>query len=455
MGSVASRALALLAGVVLTTGGAAAQSTVWHLTLETQWLGPVETHVQVTRDGDRLEAHSLSGASDRVRQLPGAPQSGQRAADGLFAFTAEATGEGAFRGSLVAPWPGDGIELVFAEDRATGAILGGRLAGAISGSRRAEARPLRDYRGVVDALRGVVADKVYRPRELETDAYRSFLKTIQTIAGDATDDFDLLLGFAWGWTGDPFSHFELRRSARTAEEAMAFFDDYRVGYRAARLTFHGDIAVLTVDTMMGLDTIEQIDAAYDGIAEAGSKALIIDLRGNTGGAFAIKPLVEHVIDEPLDVGCFLSQRWNASHEGLPDPQTLASIAPWEGWSIIAFWRSVQDEGVLRIQLAPDEPRFRGPVFVLVDEVSASATELAADALRMSGRATLIGGRTAGEMLSQSMFDVSDGFLVSLPVADYYSSVTGRIEGHGVPVDVEVPGAEAMARALEMAEKALH
>ena len=105
-----------------------------------------------------------------------------------------------------------------------------------------------------------------------------------------------------------------------------------------------------------------------------------------------------------------------------------------------------------MQFQPVEPNFDGPVIVLLDERSASATELAADAFRASGLATLVGERTAGEMLSQSMFDVADGFLVSLPVADYYSVAHGRIEGAGVPVDIEAASADALDVAREILRK---
>ncbi len=85
--------------------------------------------------------------------------------------------------------------------------------------------------------------------------------------------------------------------------------------------------------------------------------------------------------------------------------------------------------------------------------SASATELAADALRASGRATIVGETTLGRMLSGSMFDLADGFVVVLPVADYTSATSGRIEGKGVAPDVVVPAGEALDRARTMAAEA--
>mgnify|MGYP001824876025 FL=1 len=199
---------------------------------------------------------------------------------------------------------------------------------------------------------------------------------------------------------------------------------------------------------MGADTIEQIEAAYDRIAESDVDSLIIDLRGNGGGAFAVKPLVEHVIDEPLDAGYFLSQVWNRKNTRLPTTDEVMAAQPWSGWSIIAFWEAVQSEEIMRIQMQPAEPNFDGDVYVLIDTKTASAAEMAADALRASGLATLVGERTAGEMLSQSMFDVADGFVVSLPVADYYSLEHGRIEGAGVQPHI----GSSSEKALETVQK---
>ena len=206
--------------------------------------------------------------------------------------------------------------------------------------------------------------------------------------------------------------------------------------------------------MMGNDTIEQIREAYRALATSGARVLILDLRGNGGGAFAVKPLVEHLIDEPLDAGFFLSQLWHQRHARPPSPDELAAHQPWSGWSLAAFWTAVQNEELLRIRFEPATPNFDGPVLVLVDGASASATELAADALRASGVVTLIGEPTPGQMLSQSPFDIGKGYVVSLPVADYISVTHGRIEGAGVPVDLPAPSDEALDVALRRARQLL-
>jgi carboxyl-terminal processing protease len=444
--------LLVAAGLLLfaagTTEADPARDT-WRVTFETRWLGPVEANIEIMHDAERLRGRSLSGAVDLLRELPG----DQELDDGLMAFEALATDTGEYDGSFAAPWHEGRLHLTIDGDTLQGTVEGGAFAGKLTGVRTATPARIRDYPEILDALDRVVAAKLFAPDDLEEPAYRKFRHTLGRIAAAANDDLDLLLGFRWAWSNDPFSHFELKRSQRNAEALFAFFDDYRVGFEAATVEFEGRAAILKVRTMMGADTIEQIEAAYDRIADQNPRSLIIDLRGNGGGAFAVKPLVEHVIDEPLDAGYFLSQVWNREHDSAPTTAEVLEAAPWAGWSIVSFWKSVQERGILRIRFEPAEPNFDGPVYVLIDSESASATELAADALRSSGKAVLIGERSAGQMLSQSMFDVADGFIVSLPVADYRSMTHGRIEGHGVDVDVPAASEDALDVAKRLAEVA--
>ena len=454
--SVVWRVVSALFVAMVFTGAAVAgdlDGAIFRVTLESGPLGPLETQLVFEEAAGAVRARSLSGALGPIRDLPGARGAATDLSSALFALEASPAGEG-YAGSLVAPWTEAVVRFALSGDRIEGTIEGGLFGGSFAGARAAEVRRLRDYPSILEAFDTVVRAKIFDPRDLETEAYRVFRERLGAVGAVARDDLDLVLGFRFGWTNDPFSHFELRRSAAPAEAMMKHFDGFRVGQQAARVELDGDLAVLRVDTMMGNDTIEYVEAAYDQIARAGSRALIVDLRGNEGGAFAVKPLLEHVIDEPMDAGYFMSQKWNGVHDRLPSAEELGALEPWTGWSVSAFWRSVQDEGLVRIRMTPAQPNFDGPVFVVVDGRSASATELAADGFRASGLATLVGEQTMGHMLSQSFFDVTDGYLVSLPVADYCSVTHGRIEGVGVPVDVEAPSDVALDRARALARAAL-
>ena len=308
-----------------------------------------------------------------------------------------------------------------------------------------------DYPGVVATINTTLRAYHYDPAELDTPEYLRIEQAVEALGASVTTDQALIEGFGKIWKEGPFSHVTLNKAQQSARELADQLDAMRIGGGGATLTWQDDVAVLTVRTMMGLDTIEEIDAAYDAIAERNAAALIIDLRENGGGAFAVLPLVSHLLAEPFDAGVFVSQPWNAAHARRPNLSDLRSVDPWEGWSIKAFWADVQVNPITRISFSPSEPGFDGPVYVLTSKWTASAAELAADALKSAQRATIIGENTAGEMLSQKMYDIPGGFHLSLPIADYYSVVSGRIEGAGVSPDIEADAADAFDIALQQVQ----
>lgn len=427
-------------------------ATPWRVTIESHRFGPLETVLNFDEDHGQVTGTSASGSLASIRTLPGTE--GASLETSLFALKMTKTDAG-YAGSIEAPFPDGGLSLVMTENGIEGKIEGGLLAGSFSGTPAEGTQgPIRDYPAVWRTIQGVVSEKVFDPAALDTPGYTDFSKRMRAIAGAAQDDLDLVIGFHLAWQNDPFSHFQLRRSHQSAAEMVEGFDHMRVGGHGARLEFEGDLAILTVHTMMGQDTIEIIEKAYNTIAESDARALVIDVRQNAGGAFAVVPLVGHVIDVPLEAGYFVSNKWSAAHDRQPNEHELATIQPWTGWSIKAFWDSVQSEGLIKLRFEPREPNFDGPTFVVTDHASASATEMAVDALRNSGLVTIVGEHTAGHMLSQSFFDTTENFVVVLPVADYYSMSRGRIEGMGIDVDVQAASAEALDVAKNLARQSL-
>jgi len=106
--------------------------------------------------------------------------------------------------------------------------------------------------------------------------------------------------------------------------------------------------------------------------------------------------------------------------------------------------------------ASSEPHYTFPLAVLVDDKSASASEILAGALQDHGRAKVVGTRTFGKGLVQSIFPLSQGTGIALTTAFYFTP-KGRLiqrvlsEGQlatsgegGLRPDVEVQR-EAMTR----------
>ncbi len=310
-----------------------------------------------------------------------------------------------------------------------------------------EAEPKTDLPAAAIAIDKTLKAYHYNPATLEQPAYKSIARQAQELAKNSPDTRAFIEGYNSLWDKGPFSHVRLGMAHGTADQLAEYLDNMDVGDGGATLSWRDDIAVLTINTMMGRDTIRRIDEAYEDIKSRSPRGLIIDLRSNEGGAFAIRPMIEHIISEPMDAGGFVAQKWNQTHDTPPTAADLKTIAPWNGWSVRAFWDDIQSSALIKVHLTPRATTYDGPVFVLTSSRTASAAELAVDALKGAKRITLAGEKTAGEMLSQKPYEIDGGFHLFLPIADYYSATSGRIEGAGVTPDIELPASDAMEYAL--------
>ena len=79
-----------------------------------------------------------------------------------------------------------------------------------------------------------------------------------------------------------------------------------------------------------------------------------------------------------------------------------------------------------------------PLVVLQDQRSASASELLAVALQDHGRARVVGERSFGKGTVQDVIGLSDGSLLTLTIARYFSPKDRLIDGNGVDPDLHVP-----------------
>jgi carboxyl-terminal processing protease len=140
--------------------------------------------------------------------------------------------------------------------------------------------------------------------------------------------------------------------------------------------------------------------------------LIIDLRGNPGGlAEMIRGIAGHVLREPALLGRVKTR--NADLEFRANP------------------RRSTDDG-RRV-----EP-FAGPVAILVDELTGSASECFAGGLQSLGRARVFGETTMGQALPAVTRQLPNGDVMLYAIGDFVTSTGQRLEGRGVVPDEVVP-----------------
>lgn len=297
------------------------------------------------------------------------------------------------------------------------------------------------------AINATIRANHYHRAELDDDRYRQIEQEVLALGDTATSADEFMQGFNAIWRRGPFSHVGLKKAQVPAAKLIAGFDTQNAGPGAVLLGWEGSTAILTVNTMNGADTLTAINAAYAEIVARKADKLIIDLRRNDGGAFAVVPLIGHLVDQPIDIGVFVVRSWYANHEEPPGAADLSAAKPWRGYSVREFQADILRRPLTSYRIEPMQPVFHGQVRVLTSRRSLSAAEIAADALKSSGRAVIIGEKTPGIVLSSKLFDIPGGFHLRVPIADYYSVWHKRLEGVGVLPDIAVSADDAMAVAL--------
>ncbi|WAL72005.1 S41 family peptidase [Kitasatospora sp. YST-16] len=148
-------------------------------------------------------------------------------------------------------------------------------------------------------------------------------------------------------------------------------------------------------------------------AEAGSRGVVLDLRGNSGG------LVGEAVDTAsvfLDGGPVASYQVHGEHREL-------TAAPGGDTAV--------------------------PLVVLVDGGTMSAAELLAGALQDRSRAVLVGSRTFGKGTVQQPSRLADGSVLELTVGRYQTPAGRSPDGTGVQPDVPAAGEDPQALALKV------
>jgi carboxyl-terminal processing protease len=418
------------------------ESARYKLTIQSEAFGPLETVVDFSSEGGVLLGRSSSAALGELRAMTQAADTPAVLTLQLRAGSSGRDFSGEARGlDFVSP-----VHIRLAEGALEGVIETGPLAGAISGAPWALDAPLRDYPAVIAAMDATLPQVIFDPHVLETPSYRVFRERLAAVAASARDDLDVLYAARLGWDNTAFSHYGLmRESSQTIVAAV----NAGAG-PTAELRYEGEIAILRINTFLSDRAAEEIDAAIAAIAARNPRALIVDLRATPGGSLASKNLIQGLIGQAMPMGHFTGNAWWRSHNAPPNAQDIAERPADTFDNPESALQTFMQDGLLPVEVRPAAVRYAGPLFVLIDAETVSVAELAAATLGGSGRAVLVGERTAGELLTADTVPLVEGFYMMTPLGDYADARLGRIEGIGVSPHHEAPSRDALDLAMRLA-----
>ncbi len=157
-------------------------------------------------------------------------------------------------------------------------------------------------------------------------------------------------------------------------------------------------------TSFSMETYEELLEALDEMEEKGLKGLVVDVRQNPGGT----------LDGAIDISDLFVENGK-------------NLMQYEG-----------KKGRAQVFTASDDRKVTVPTTVIIDDGSASASEILAGALSESSDIPLVGITTFGKGTVQSPKDLPDGSNLKLTTAKWLTPKGNWIHEKGITPDYEVP-----------------
>lgn len=192
--------------------------------------------------------------------------------------------------------------------------------------------------------------------------------------------------------GQEIKTFEIKRKKITTNPVISEKLDSNIGY----------LEVTSFDE----DTAQNFKAKYEELKSQGITSLIIDLRNNGGG----------LVDQALQIADY--------------------IVP-KGKDLLVTVDKDKNE---KIEKSKEDVFIDMPIVVLVNENSASSSEILAGALKDLNEATIVGTTTYGKGVIQQLLTLKSGAGLKVTVEEYYTPNRTKINGVGIEPNekVELP-----------------
>jgi len=144
-------------------------------------------------------------------------------------------------------------------------------------------------------------------------------------------------------------------------------------------------------------TAKEFKEKFKELQQKGIKSLIIDLRNNGGG----------IVSEALDIADYITEK---------------------GEKLLI---TVNKDGEEEISKSESKPIINIPVVILVNENTASASEILSGALKDLNKATIVGQKTYGKGVIQQILTLTDGSGLKLTIEEYFTPNKNQINKIGI------------------------
>lgn len=181
------------------------------------------------------------------------------------------------------------------------------------------------------------------------------------------------------------------------------------------------------------EAVTEFISRYEKEIEGKKKALIIDLRGNPGGDVeAATKLLDYFLPDHLP-------KPEKKTDGSGAIQSKTDREFMEGETLMLYTEDKQGNG--KEWYASDGHEVNLPIVILLNENSASASELFSGAMQDYGRAIVVGTQSYGKGIVQTIRSFPDGSAVEFTTHYYFTPAARNIHKKGITPDIKAEIAE--------------
>ena len=222
------------------------------------------------------------------------------------------------------------------------------------------------------------------------------------------DDFDKIASYIKGKEGTKVN-IEIER-----EKEILTFDIERKKiemYPVESEVLENDVGYISLPSFTE-NSAKEFKKNYESLKKKNIKSLIIDIRNNGGG----------IVDEALEMLDYILEK-----------DKIMMI-------------TVNKQNNEEIEKTKKDSSVDVPIVLLVNNNSASASEIFAAALKENNRATIVGTKTYGKGVIQELLRLTDGSGIKITTEEYFTPNKNKINKEGILPDVEVELPESLSSA---------
>jgi hypothetical protein len=281
---------------------------------------------------------------------------------------------------------------------------------------------------------------IFNSNYLKTLSFRKAKKELENVSHKIRDDYEFYYSFYLSTTIARqlnFTHFYLKTNTSSSKTPSIVLRE-----------INSNTCVLDIDGFQG-DRLK-IDSLINKIQSKNYQNLIIDLRNNGGGTFeTASSLGNFISTKPIIAGLFPNRNWYDKTKSYPTIADTNEFTSFNNGTLEQFFEIANTKSGVYIETIPNDKPFKGNLYLLVNNQTASTAEVVTMAFKEYKLGTIVGTKTSGALLSMKWFKLNDLFEIGIPTNDFVSVHGFRVDKKGIEPDIKTGSKDALNHTLEL------